>query len=191
MPGSRGRCRGTASPSCPARRLPRPEPPCPATPRYVEAAVHSVLIGCLYLPNGNPWPGPKFDYKIDWIRLRLPQTAGLHGSERSWPGTTAWRRPTATSTPRGPGSRTHLCGPNRAHCKPSWLRRDGQTPLVRRSPPGAALMLVPYHLPDQYWRGALGELAAITVLPARAGRRGRQSRCRPDHSHLARIRRAA
>ena len=35
--------------------------------RYVEAAVNGVLIGCLYLPNGNPAPGPKFDYKLKWF----------------------------------------------------------------------------------------------------------------------------
>jgi exodeoxyribonuclease-3 len=35
--------------------------------RYLEAAVCGVLIGCLYLPNGNPWPGPKFDYKLAWM----------------------------------------------------------------------------------------------------------------------------
>jgi bifunctional non-homologous end joining protein LigD len=29
--------------------------------RYVEAAINGVLFSCLYLPNGNPWPGPKFD----------------------------------------------------------------------------------------------------------------------------------
>ena len=34
--------------------------------RYIEAAVGGVLVGCLYLPNGNPWPGPKFDYKLAW-----------------------------------------------------------------------------------------------------------------------------
>ena len=39
--------------------------------RYIEAAVGGVLIGCLYLPNGNPAPGPKFDYKLQWFeRLR-------------------------------------------------------------------------------------------------------------------------
>ncbi|GAU86657.1 exodeoxyribonuclease III [Bosea sp. BIWAKO-01] len=36
--------------------------------RYIEAAVDGVLIGCLYLPNGNPAPGPKFDYKLRWFR---------------------------------------------------------------------------------------------------------------------------
>ena len=35
--------------------------------RYIEAAVCGLLIGNLYLPNGNPWPGPKFDYKLKWM----------------------------------------------------------------------------------------------------------------------------
>ena len=35
--------------------------------RYLEAAIGGRLVGCLYLPNGNPRPGPKFDYKLDWI----------------------------------------------------------------------------------------------------------------------------
>jgi exodeoxyribonuclease-3 len=36
--------------------------------RYIEAAVNGVLIGCVYLPNGNPRPGPKFDYKLAWFK---------------------------------------------------------------------------------------------------------------------------
>jgi exodeoxyribonuclease III len=40
--------------------------------RYIEAAVCGLLIGNLYLPNGNPWPGPKFDYKLAWMdRLHI------------------------------------------------------------------------------------------------------------------------
>jgi exodeoxyribonuclease-3 len=35
--------------------------------RYIEAEVQGVTIGCLYLPNGNPAPGPKFDYKLRWF----------------------------------------------------------------------------------------------------------------------------
>jgi exodeoxyribonuclease III len=39
--------------------------------RYIEAAVSGIVIACIYLPNGNPQPGPKFDYKLDWLaRLR-------------------------------------------------------------------------------------------------------------------------
>ncbi|MBX3584216.1 MAG: exodeoxyribonuclease III [Rhizobiaceae bacterium] len=44
--------------------------------RYIEAAVNGVLIASLYAPNGNPQPGPKFDYKLAWLeRLRLHATA--------------------------------------------------------------------------------------------------------------------
>ncbi len=36
--------------------------------RYLEAEIGDMTIGCLYLPNGNPAPGPKFDYKLDWFK---------------------------------------------------------------------------------------------------------------------------
>jgi exodeoxyribonuclease-3 len=35
--------------------------------RYIEATVDGILVACLYLPNGNPAPGPKFDYKLKWF----------------------------------------------------------------------------------------------------------------------------
>jgi exodeoxyribonuclease-3 len=35
--------------------------------RYIEARIGDTTIACLYLPNGNPWPGPKFEYKLDWF----------------------------------------------------------------------------------------------------------------------------
>jgi exodeoxyribonuclease III len=35
--------------------------------RYIEALINGVRVGCLYLPNGNPAPGPKFDYKLRWL----------------------------------------------------------------------------------------------------------------------------
>jgi exodeoxyribonuclease-3 len=45
--------------------------------RYVEAAVRGVLVGCLYAPNGNPAPGPKFDYKLAWLERLVAHAAGL------------------------------------------------------------------------------------------------------------------
>lgn len=36
--------------------------------RYIEAIVNNMVIGCLYLPNGNPYPGPKFEYKLKWFK---------------------------------------------------------------------------------------------------------------------------
>jgi len=43
--------------------------------RYIEAVINGIIIGCLYLPNGNPAPGPKFDYKLEWFK-RLHTHAG-------------------------------------------------------------------------------------------------------------------
>ncbi len=45
--------------------------------RYIEAKVNGVHIGCLYLPNGNPAPGPKFDYKLGWMERFTAHAAGL------------------------------------------------------------------------------------------------------------------
>jgi exodeoxyribonuclease-3 len=45
--------------------------------RYIEAAVDGVLIGCIYLPNGNPAPGTKFDYKLHWFGRLAAHAADL------------------------------------------------------------------------------------------------------------------
>jgi exodeoxyribonuclease-3 len=48
-------------------RLALPGDPADTQSRYIEAAVDGIVVGCLYLPNGNPQPGPKFDYKLKWF----------------------------------------------------------------------------------------------------------------------------
>jgi exodeoxyribonuclease-3 len=63
----------------------RPEEVCRALPgdpedlhsRYIEAVVGGLTIGCLYLPNGNPAPGPKFDYKLQWFKRLTTHAASL------------------------------------------------------------------------------------------------------------------
>jgi exodeoxyribonuclease-3 len=45
--------------------------------RYIEAMVNDIHIGCLYLPNGNPAPGPKFDYKLSWFERFTRHAEGL------------------------------------------------------------------------------------------------------------------
>lgn len=45
--------------------------------RYIEALVNGVVVACLYLPNGNPAPGPKFDYKLKWFDRLINHAAGL------------------------------------------------------------------------------------------------------------------
>ena len=47
--------------------------------RYIEAAVGGVLVACLYAPNGNPVPGPKFDYKLAWNEALIAHAGGLFG----------------------------------------------------------------------------------------------------------------
>ncbi|MGD9743580.1 MAG: exodeoxyribonuclease III [Dongiaceae bacterium] len=54
-----------------------PGDPKDAQSRYVEAAVNGVVIACLYLPNGNPQPGPKFDYKLAWFGRLVRHAARL------------------------------------------------------------------------------------------------------------------
>ena len=46
--------------------------------RYIEAAVNGVLVATLYAPNGNPQPGPKFKYKLAWMRRLLSHAAELY-----------------------------------------------------------------------------------------------------------------
>jgi exodeoxyribonuclease-3 len=50
--------------------------------RYIEATVDGLLIGCLYLPNGNPAPGPKFDYKLAWFERLTKHAAELFASDQ-------------------------------------------------------------------------------------------------------------
>lgn len=57
-----------------------PGDPADAQARYVEAACNGILVGCLYLPNGNPQPGPKFDYKLAWFERLIKHARALKKS---------------------------------------------------------------------------------------------------------------
>ncbi len=54
-----------------------PGEPDPGQSRYIEALVNGILIGCLYLPNGNPAPSVKFDYKLAWFGALMNYAANL------------------------------------------------------------------------------------------------------------------
>jgi len=58
-----------------------PDDPDPSLSRYIEAEVNGVIIGSIYLPNGNPVPGPKFDYKLAWFDKLIDHAATLWESE--------------------------------------------------------------------------------------------------------------
>jgi exodeoxyribonuclease-3 len=59
-----------------------PGDPDDAHSRYIEAEVHGLVVGCLYLPNGNPQPGPKFDYKLAWFERLLLHAQPLHDAKQ-------------------------------------------------------------------------------------------------------------
>jgi exodeoxyribonuclease III len=50
--------------------------------RYIEADVGDIRIGCIYLPNGNPQPGPKFDYKLAWFERLIKHAAELYRMDK-------------------------------------------------------------------------------------------------------------
>ncbi|RYD91849.1 MAG: exodeoxyribonuclease III, partial [Sphingobacteriales bacterium] len=50
--------------------------------RYIEADVAGIRVCCLYLPNGNPAPGPKFDYKLAWMKRLHDHAKGLLKSKK-------------------------------------------------------------------------------------------------------------
>lgn len=58
-------------------RLTLPGDPDDRQARYLEAAVNGILIASIYLPNGNPQPGPKFNYKLAWFERLITHAAEL------------------------------------------------------------------------------------------------------------------
>lgn len=57
------------------RRL--PGEPADTQSRYLEAAIHGIVVAGIYLPNGNPQPGPKFDYKLRWMERLIKHARSL------------------------------------------------------------------------------------------------------------------
>ena len=58
-----------------------PGDPADKEARYIEAAVNGIVITSLYLPNGNPQPGPKFDYKLAWFKRLLTHARVLRNAK--------------------------------------------------------------------------------------------------------------
>ncbi|HVW92286.1 MAG TPA: exodeoxyribonuclease III [Devosia sp.] len=63
------------------RRRGLPGDPDDTHSRYLEAQVGELVVGCLYLPNGNPAPGPKFDYKLRWFERLRDYARGLAAAD--------------------------------------------------------------------------------------------------------------
>jgi hypothetical protein len=82
--------------------------------RYIEAAVGSLIVGCLYLPNGNPAPGPKFDYKLHLFERLTGYSQSLLDSGAPTPISRGNRKFESISLQR------------RVLCEPDFLNRGAE-----------------------------------------------------------------
>jgi exodeoxyribonuclease-3 len=64
------------------RRRGLPGDPDDTHSRYLEAEVGGLVVASIYLPNGNPQPGPKFDYKLKWFERLIAHAGALHGERQ-------------------------------------------------------------------------------------------------------------
>ena len=128
--------------------------------RYIEAAVSGVLIGCLYLPNGNPQPGPKFDYKLKWMERLIARAAELVGARPAGrAGRRLQRHPDrrSTSTSRSAGRTTRCSSPRAARRSSACSSRAGPTRSATSIPKE------PIFTFWDYWRNAFARNAGIRI----------------------------
>jgi exodeoxyribonuclease-3 len=122
--------------------------------RYLEARRTACIVGCLYLPNGNPQPVRSST--TSWPGSTLPAQRELFASgiRWCWPATTTWSPPTSsTSTTRNPGRRTRCCNPKAANA--GGAARPGLDRCAAHAAPGGedlhVLGLLPEPLAAQRW----------------------------------------
>ena len=104
--------------------------------RYLEAAVNGVLVASIYAPNGNPQPGPKFDYKLAWLKRLNAHAAELYatGAPSCWREITTWCPPISTSIRRSLGIATPCCSRRAARRMGAFSCKAGPTPFARSIP---------------------------------------------------------
>ncbi|WP_348630257.1 exodeoxyribonuclease III [Rhizobium sp. NXC14] len=98
--------------------------------RYIEAVIEGMLIGCLYLPNGNPFPSAKFEYKLRWFRRLHAYAAELLEIEvpSILAGDFNVMRRRSTYTSRSAGETMRFSGPKSAKPMPGSSLKAGRTP---------------------------------------------------------------
>jgi exodeoxyribonuclease III len=110
-----------------------PGDPADAQSRYIEAAVNGVLVATLYAPNGNPQPGPKFKYKLAWMRRLLSHAAELYALDAPvvLAGDFNVVPTDADIYPTKSYARTRLCSLNLGPCLVAFLIRAGSMRSAR------------------------------------------------------------
>src|SRR6201996_5607736 len=109
--------------------------------RYIEAEISGITVGCLYLPNGNPAPGPKFDYKLAWFGRLNRHAAKLLKSKK--PVVLAGDfnvMPTDLDVYKRSAGWTMRCsGPRRVRPMRSWSSKAGPTRCASFIPTNASI----------------------------------------------------
>jgi hypothetical protein len=119
--------------------------------RYIEAMVNGVrVVACLYLPNGNPAPGPKFDYKLAWFERHAAARPGVHRHRRAGGPRRRLQRDADRARrlqARSAGSTTPCSAPRRARLRAAGpgLDRRAAHPASRtkRSTPSGTTSAMP------------------------------------------------
>jgi exodeoxyribonuclease-3 len=159
--------------------------------RYIEAAVQGIVVGCLYAPNGNPQPGPKFTYKLAWLerlarhakallRMKVPVVlAGDYNvvpTDRDIYPTTSWAKDALVQ----PESRAAF----------HKLIRQGWTDAIRTRHPEQPMYTFWHYMRNRWPRDAGLRLDHLLLSPDLARRLGdagvdRETRGEPDASDHA------
>jgi exodeoxyribonuclease-3 len=157
------------------RRRVLPGDPDDVHSRYIEATVGSgaaeIVVGCLYLPNGNPAPGLKFEYKLRWLERFLLHSADLvaegapvvlAGDYNIIPTAIDVYKPDA-------GWTTRFFGPKCARPLRGFWHKDGRMPCARSSPTRLSIRSGTYFR-NAYARNAGLRIDHLLLSPALAGR---------------------
>ncbi|MEA2994986.1 MAG: exodeoxyribonuclease [Alphaproteobacteria bacterium] len=141
--------------------------------RYIEAAVNGIIVGCLYAPNGNPQPGPKFSYKLAWLerlarhaktltKLKVPVVlAGDYNvvpTDRDIYPTTSWKNDALVQ----PESRAAF----------HKLIRQGWTDAIRTRHPEKPMYTFWHYMRNRWQRDAGLRLDHLLLSPDLARRLG-------------------
>jgi exodeoxyribonuclease III len=154
-------------------RMQLPGDPSDTQSRYIEAATQGIIVGCLYAPNGNPQPGPKFSYKLAWLerlathartlsRLKVPVVlAGDYNvvpTDRDIYPTTSWAKDALVQ----PESRAAF----------HKLIRQGWTDAIRTRHPEQPMYTFWHYMRNRWRRDAGLRLDHLLLSPDLARRLG-------------------
>src|SRR5580765_7313657 len=139
--------------------------------RYIEAVLADIVIGCLYLPNGNPAPGPKFDYKLRWFdRLTMQAEELLRADEPVVLAGDYNVMPTDLDVYKPERWRDDALFRPEVRAAYATLLKQGWTDALRRMHPNERIFTFWDYFRDAYSRDAGLRIDHLLLNPAIAGR---------------------